>query len=98
MMGSGSFVRLGLDQLLYLRALVHQREVRMGFAMLIHISTFMPPKLTCTQNINWTKINDRDVRIQSQKGRRTGFGLHIPAVRTQAREACNESINGMLLL
>lgn len=62
MMGPGSFVRLGLDQLLYLRALVHQREVRMGFAMLTHISTFMPPKLTCTQNINWIKINDRDVR------------------------------------
>lgn len=34
----------------------------MGFIMLTHISTFMPPKLTCTQNINWIKINDRDVR------------------------------------
>lgn len=38
------------------------------------------------------------VRIQSRKGRRTVTILHIPAVRTQAREACSESINGMLLL
>lgn len=69
----------------------------MGFAMLTHISTFMPPKLTCTQNINWLKINDRDVcTYPDAEGRRTI--LHIPAVRTQAREACSESINGMLLL